>query len=93
MKKLMFLFLDEMNPEMFILKTKFGNIPKYGREGNYCIGDEKHNQVKKLCEYFTLGYFEGLKTYDEWLNKKPILQRKKNLIGEVEFVSAYDTNY
>jgi len=48
----MFKFLDLMNPNMYVLETKFGLIPRYSREGDYVVG-EKRKQILSLCSFFT----------------------------------------
>ena len=86
----MFLFLDEMNPDMFILRTKFGTLPHYSRKGTYVISDEKRRQVKLLCEYFSCDFANGLKVYDKWLLGKPVYVRIKNSTNEYVFVADSD---
>ena len=78
MEKQMFNFLDFMNPNMYVLETKFGTIPRYNREGNYVIGDEKRKQILLLCSFFSCEYDDGLSVYNKWLSTKPIYVRMKN---------------
>ena len=78
MEKQMFNFLDLMNPNMYVLETKFGTIPCYICEGNYVIADEKHKQILLLCSFFSCEYLDGLSVYDKWLSTKSIYVRMKN---------------
>lgn len=75
MEKLMFTFLDTMNPKVFLLMTKFGTTP-YHRDGdNYVISDEKHKVAHKLCDFFSCEYSYALLVYNKWLRTKPICVR------------------
>ena len=78
----MFKFLDHLNPNIFLLETKFGTIPRYSREGDYVfdfvVGDEKRKQILLLCSFFSCEYSDGLSLYDKWLSTKPIYVRMKN---------------
>ena len=78
MEKHMFNFLDLMNPNMYVLETKFGTIPRYNREGTYVISEEKRTQIWLLCSFFSCKYDDGLSVYDKWLSTKPIYVRMKN---------------
>ena len=78
----MFKFLDHLNPNIFLLETKFGIIPRYGREGAYVIGEEKRRQILLLCDFFTCKYNDGMLVYDKWLSGKPIYVRIKNSTTE-----------
>ena len=59
MEKMMFKFLNHLNPNMFLLETKFGNIPRYSRGGTFLIGDEKRKQIMLLCDFFSCGFDNG----------------------------------
>lgn len=83
---MMFIFLDNMNPKLFMLKTKFGTVPHYEREGTYAIADEKRSQVNKLCDYFSCHYVDALAIYDKWLSTKPIYVRVKNSTNKSVYV-------
>ena len=83
MEKQMFKFLDHLNPNIFLLETKFGTIPRYSREGDYVIGDEKHKQILLMCDFFSYKYNDGVSVYDKWLSRKPIYVRIKNSTTEL----------
>ena len=78
MEKMMFKFLDLMNPNMFLLETKFGAIPRYSREGDYLVGDERRDQIMSLCSFFSCEFDYGLSVYEKWLSSKPVYVRIKN---------------
>ena len=88
MEKVMFKFLDRLNPNMFLLETKFGTIPRYSREGDYVIGEEKLKQVSLLCDFFSCENDYGLSVYDKWLSSKPVYVRIKNSTSDV-FVAKF----
>lgn len=85
MEKLMYMFLDSLNPDIFILKTKFGTLPHYSRGGSYLIGDEKRRQILLLCEFFPCEYDFGLSIYDKWLKTKPVCIRLKDTFIPIEY--------
>ena len=89
MEKMMFKFLDLRNPNMFLLETKFGIIPRYSREGNYVIGEEKLKQIEVLCDFFSCEYGYGLSVYDKWLNSRPVYVRIKNSTSDVFVPKSY----
>lgn len=78
MEKMMFKFLDLMNPNMFRLETKFGNVPRYNGEDNFIVGDERHKQIFSLCSFFSCEFDYGLSVYEKWLSSKPIYVHIKN---------------
>lgn len=74
MEKLMFSFLDTMNPDLFLVKTTFGNIPSYAlnEEGSILIRHEKRRQIHSLCDFFSCSYDYARIVYDMWLETKPV---------------------
>jgi hypothetical protein len=78
MEKMMFKFLDLMNPNIYVLETKFGNIVRYGRKGDYVVTGDKRKQILSLCSFFTCEFDYGLSVYEKWLSGKPIYVRIKN---------------
>lgn len=78
MEKMMFKFLDLMNPNMFRLETKFGNVPRYNGEDNFIVGNEKRRQILLLCDFFSCEFDNGLSVYEKWLSSKPVYVRIKN---------------
>ena len=99
MEKLMFKFLDQIRPNMFVLKTKFGNVPAYNRSGNFVVGDEKRKDIERLCRFFSIHDYDGKYIYEKWLGTKPIYVRIKNstndtvLVPESEVNNVSTTNY
>ena len=83
MEKMMFKFLDDLDPNMFRYRTKFGIIPHYSRGGTYLVSDERSRQVIMLCKFFSCEYNYGLSVYEKWLETKPIYIRMKNSTTEV----------
>ena len=86
MEQMMFRFLDLLNPNIFVLETKFGNVPRYNGEDNFIVGEEKRKQIKLLCNMFSCEYNDGLSVYDKWLSSKPVYVRLKSSTSDV-FVS------
>ena len=89
MENMMFKFLDHLNPNMFILETKFGLIPRYSRGGNYVVGDERREQILLLCDFFSCEFDYGLSIYEKWLSGKPIYVRVKNSTSDVFVPKSY----
>lgn len=83
MEKLMFDFLDDLDPNMFRYRTKFGVIPHFSRGGTYLVSDEKSRQIIMLCKFFSCEYNYGLSVYERWMNSKPIYVRMKNSTTEI----------
>ena len=83
MEQMMFRFLDLLNPNIFVLETKFGNVPRYNGEDNFIVGEEKRKQIKLLCNMFSCEYNDGLSVYDKWLSSKPIYVRLKSSTSDV----------
>ena len=82
----MFRFLDQMRPNMFVVKTKFGNVPRYNREGDFIVGNEKRKDIEKLCHYFCLEYYQGKLIYENWMATKPTYVRVKNSTNDTVLV-------
>lgn len=89
MEKMMFKFLDHLNPNMFLLETRFGNIPRYNREGSYVVTSEKHKQILLLCDFFSCEFDNGATVYEKWLSSKPIYVRLKNSTSDVFVAKSY----
>lgn len=89
MEKMMFKFLDHLNPNMFMLETKFGVLPFYNREETILIGDERRKQISLLCDFFSCEFDYGLSVYEKWLNGKPIYVRVKNSTSDVFVAKSY----
>lgn len=82
----MFKFLDTLNPNMFLLETKFGTIPKYERGGNYLIGFEKKKDIMRLSDFFSITYSDAELIYEDWLMSKPVYVRIKNTTTEYTYI-------
>ena len=99
MEKLMFKFLDQIRPNMFVLKTNIGNVTRYNRSGNFVVGDEKRKDIERLCRFFSIHDYDGKYIYEKWLETKPIYVRIKNstndtvLVPESEVNNVSTTNY
>lgn len=89
MEKMMFKFLDLMNPNMFMVETKFGVLPLYNREETILIGDERRNQIMSLCSFFSCEFDYGLSVYEKWLSGKPVYVRIKNSTTDVFVAKSY----
>lgn len=89
MEKLMFKFLDALNPEFFRYETKFGIIPRYEREdGNYVVGDIVCKDIMRLCNYFSCEFEYASSVYKKWMETKPVYVRIKNSTNSYLFVPA-----
>ena len=86
---MMFKFLDLMNPNMFILETKFGNVSSYNGEDNFIVGDERRKQILSLCSFFSCEFDYGLSVYEKWLSGKPVYVRIKNSTTDVFVAKSY----
>lgn len=87
MENLMFKFLDNLNPNFFMYRTKFGIIPRYDRDGyNYVIGDIVRKDTLRLCDYFSCEFEYASSVYKKWMNSKPVHIRIKNSTNGYLFV-------
>lgn len=75
MEQLMYKFLETTNPNLFMLKTKFGITPYHHNGDNYVISDEKRKVAHKLCDFFSCDYSYACLVYDKWLQTKPVCVR------------------
>lgn len=87
MEKLMFSFLDTMNPDFFLVKTTFGNIPSYAfnKEGSILILHEKRRQINLLCNFFSCSHDYACIVYDRWLETKPVYRRITDPEDDVKY--------
>jgi hypothetical protein len=90
MKEMMFEFLNNFYPDVFLLRTKFGIIPRYNIKGNYAIGEVKRKHIKMLCNFFSSDLDYCTDVYEEWLNNKLVYVRLKNSTNEDTFVVESD---
>ena len=88
----MFRYLDNIRPNVFVLKTKFGNVPRYNREGDFVVGNEKRKDIERLCRFFSIHHYDGKDVYDRWLETKPIFVRIKNSTNDSVFVPESEAN-
>lgn len=93
MKEMMFEFLDDFYPDVFLYRTKFGVIPKYNISGDYAINDVKRKHIKMLSNFFSCHYDVSWEVYEEWLNRKPIYVRIKNSTNNDTFVLESQVNH
>ena len=90
MERQMYKFLDHLNPNIFLLETKFGIIPRYGIKGDYVIGEVKRKHIKMLCNFFSSDLDYCTDVYEQWLDSKPVCVRLKNSTNEDTFVVESD---
>ena len=43
----MFRFLNTLHPELYCIRTKFGDVPQYYKDRNYAIVDVKYKDIDK----------------------------------------------
>lgn len=91
METLMRKFLDHLNPNTFLVETKFGCLPHY--EGTIFADTTKRQQVWLLCDFFSCEYNDGLEVYDRWLSSKPVYVRIYNSTTEFTYVPKTYSNY
>ena len=73
---MMFEFLDTFCPDVYLLRTKFGLIPRY----------EDARYTRTLCNYFSCEWDYGLDIYKQWLNSKPIYVYVENSTNDYTLV-------
>jgi hypothetical protein len=78
MKNTMFRFLNTLHPELYCIRTKFGDVPQYYKDRNYAIVDVKYKDIDKLCNTFGISKEDGVIVYNNWLNSRPVYTRLKN---------------
>ena len=74
----MFRFLNTLRPNLYIIRTKFGDVPQYYKDSNYAIVDVKYKDIDKLCNTFGISKEDGVIVYNNWLNSRPVYTRLKN---------------
>lgn len=89
---MMFEFLDTFYPDVFLLRTKFGVIPRYNIKGDYALGEVKRKHVKMLCNFFSCDSDYGKDVYEQWLKSKSICVRIKNSTNDSVFVPESESN-
>jgi hypothetical protein len=75
-KEMMFEFLDTFCPDVYLLRTKFGLIPRY----------EDARYIRTLCNFFSCESDYGLDIYKQWLNSKPIYVYVENSTNDYTLV-------
>lgn len=86
----MFRFLNTLRPNLYIIRTKFGDVPQYYGEWNryYAIVDVKYKDIVKLCNTFGISKEDGELVYNKWLKTKPVYTRMKNSTNESVLVAV-----
>lgn len=90
---MMFEFLNTFCPDVFLLRTKFGIIPRYNNNPDNCSFEEiKRKHVKMLYNFFSCDLDYCTDVYKQWLNSKPIYVRIKNSTNDSVFVPESESN-
>ena len=86
----MFRFLNTLRPNLYFIRTKFGDVPQYYKEWNrnYAIVEMKYKDIDKLCNTFGIFKEDGVIVYNNWLSSRPVYTRLKNSTNDSVLVAV-----
>jgi hypothetical protein len=88
MENTMFRFLNTLRPNLYSIRTKWGDIPTYYTDRDYLPVDVKRKDIVKLCNTFGISNEDGELVYNKWLKTKPVYTRMKNSTNESVLVAV-----
>jgi hypothetical protein len=81
MKKIMYDFLTHLNPNLIIVRTKFGD--SYRNNGDVFSIHDKRTAINSLCNCFGISLPESAEVFVCWLKTRPVYVRLENTTTDV----------